>query len=142
MLALRVIHVVFAAAWFGHKLLIPADLRTSLAGGEGDARGLLVRLRHAERLGIATGLGTLATGLGLTAVIGWGSVPGATYVALALVLAAVALGASTARPAGMRLRVAVDEGRLGDARAAARPVQRVLAGESFLWGGALVSMLL
>ena len=29
-LSLKVLHIVIAAAWFGHKLLIPADLRSSL----------------------------------------------------------------------------------------------------------------
>ncbi len=55
---MKILHTA-VAAWFGHELLLPSDLWTSLGG---EAAALLVRLRRAETLGIATGLGMLLTG--------------------------------------------------------------------------------
>lgn len=136
----KILHIAVAAAWFGHKLLIPADLRTSL-GDEGTARHLVARLTRAETLGIATGLGTLATGGLLAVLIGPGSVRDGVWVGLGLVLAAIALGGMVARPASSGLRSAVGSGDLALARRSAGRLSQVLIAESLLWSGSLIAMI-
>lgn len=137
----RILHVAAAAAWFGHKLLIPIDLRQSIGGGVEQVRALIVRLRRAELLGVITGLGTLLTGLALVFMIGPAMVSFGIYVGLGLVLGAIAVGATVARPASGRLRVAAMSGDLEAAGSEARIVSQVLVAESVLWSAALVSML-
>ncbi|NNF65504.1 MAG: hypothetical protein HKN07_14775 [Acidimicrobiia bacterium] len=138
----RVLHVGLAAAWFGHKLLIPADLRRSLGAGVEPAQALIVRLGLAEKLGVITGLGTLLTGVVMVLMIGATVVRSGIYVGLGLVLGAIAIGATVARPASARLRAAVTVGNLEAAVSEGRTLSQVLAAESLLWAGALVSMLL
>lgn len=138
---LRVLHVAIAAAWFGHKLLVPSDLRGSL-GSQPEAESLLVRIRRAETLGIATGMGTLLTGGGLVLAIGWQTVRASVYVGLALVVVAIGTGAVVARPASARLSEAVADGGLPSAGEAAGRLTTVLVTESVLWAGALVTMLI
>lgn len=140
-LTLRVLHVAVAAAWFGHKLLIPSDLRRSLSDLD-QATSLLPRLQLAERLGIGTGLGTLGTGLLLTFMIGPGVVAWPIYFGLGLVLIAIAVGAVVARPASIELREAIEGGTLERARKAGQRLSAVLTAEGLLWAGALVTMLI
>ena len=139
--ALKVLHVAVAAAWFGHKLLVPSDLRHSLHSPT-NAATLLVRLRRAEALGVGAGLGTLLTGGALVLAIGPNAVRTPVYVGLALVVAAVAVGAVVARPASMRLRETVRDDDLASAREAANRLTTVLVTESVLWSAALVTMLI
>jgi hypothetical protein len=134
-----VLHIAVAAAWFGHKILIPADLRSSL-GDADTATHLLVRLSRAETLGIATGLGTLITGGVLVLLIGPGSVGVGVWVGLGSVVTAIALGAIVARPASLRLRAAIESIDLISARRHARRLSQMLAIESLLWSAALVAM--
>lgn len=138
--ATTVLHVAVAAAWFGHKLLVPADLRASVAAGPDVARRLIPRMERAERFGVATGLGTLATGLALIFLRGPSQVRTPIWVGLGLVLAATAVGAIVARPASNRLRLAVGAGDSAAASANARTLSTVLGVESVLWVGALVTM--
>jgi hypothetical protein len=137
-LIIRILHVGLASAWFGHKLLIPADMRRSIAAGEGPS--LMVRLAGAERLGQITGVGTLATGLALVWLIGPGSVRAPIWVGAGAVIVAFVLGATIARPASNRLRAAVAAGDV-TAGTHAATLGRLLMVESVLWGVALVSML-
>jgi hypothetical protein len=139
-LALRVLHVGVTAAWFGHKLLIPRDLTTSLSTAE-RARDLLPRLARAERLGQMTGAGTLLTGLLLAWVVGFSTVAAPVWVGLGLVLVAIAIGAGIARPVSVRLVDAVSVDDLDGARAAGTRLGRVLGVESVLWAAALAAML-
>ena len=129
-----------AAAWFGHKLLIPSDLRRSL-GDSNQASELLPRLQTAERLGITTGLGTLLTGALLLIMIGPGVVAWPVYLGLGFVLIAIAIGALVARPASIELRRSIENGSLEATRPAARRLSTVLTTEGLLWSAALVTML-
>lgn len=139
-LVLRFLHVGVAAAWFGHKLLIPGDITGSLADLD-RARALLPRLGRAERLGRSTGVGTLVTGLLLAWWVGFASVAWTVWVGLGLVLVAIALGAGVARPASVALVGAIEDGDLTMARGAGARLNRVLGAESLLWAAALVTML-
>lgn len=138
--ALTVVHVAVAAAWFGHKLLIPGDIRRSAGASPGDAAGLLARLRRAERLGRLTGLGTLLTGGALVWAIGADTVGVGVWIGAGLVVGAIALGAVVARPASKRLMAAVDAGDRVAASIAGAQIGRVLGVESLLWLGALSAM--
>lgn len=140
-LSLRVVHVVFAAAWFGHKLLVPGDLKTALAGGQEELVDLVPRLNRAERMGQVTGLGTLLSGLSVAAWLGFDSVEPQVFVGLGLVVLAIAIGATIARPASNNLRSAVAGGDRTGAAVAGRQIRRVLAAESLLWAVTLVLML-
>ena len=64
-----ILYVGIAAAWFGHKLMIPADIPASLDEREA-AESLVERLHRAETLGIVTGLGTPLTGLAPVVMLG------------------------------------------------------------------------
>jgi len=46
LVVVKVLHVAFAAAWFGHKLLIPRDLDRSLVE-QSQADALVRRIRPA-----------------------------------------------------------------------------------------------
>jgi hypothetical protein len=100
-----------------------------------------MRLGSAEQLGVITGLGTLLTGVVMVIMIGPAVVRSAIYVGLGLVLGAIAIGATVARPASVRLGAAVTAGNLEAAVSEARTLSQVLAAESVLWSAALVSML-
>lgn len=136
----RVAHVVVAAAWFGHKLLIPADLRQASAEMTGPDPQLVSRLRRSQRLGILTGLGTLGTGVLLIALIGQDVVPFRIYIGLGLVLVMLLVGSIMARPAWATLKVSLEEGTRTTATSAARSLGRALNIESILWVAALITM--
>lgn len=140
--ALTVIHIAIAAAWFGHKLLIPGDIRRSAGAGQDEALALLRRLRRAERLGRLTGLGTVVSGGLLAWVLGIGTVGVATWVGAGLALVAIVIGAVVARPAMRRLVAAAESGERVAASLAGAQIGRVLGIESILWLGALTAMVL
>jgi hypothetical protein len=134
-----VLHIASAAAWFGHKLLVPADLRRSLSGAA-VAEGLLSRVEAAQRLGIGSGLATLTTGLVLIHLSGgFGEMPLRIHLGLALVIVMFVLGATLARPAWNRVRAAIPD-NLGEARKSARVLAGVLIVEQVLWLAALGTM--
>lgn len=140
--ALRILHIVIAAAWFGHKLLIPSDVRASAATVRAQAGPFLRRLKRAERLGQWTGLGTLLSGVALWWAVGFNTVDIGVWVGAGLVLAAIVIGATSGRPASKRLRTAVEQGDRVEATIAGGQVNRVLGIESLLWLGALTAMVL
>ncbi|HJQ77772.1 MAG TPA: hypothetical protein VJ948_11005 [Acidimicrobiia bacterium] len=138
--ALTIAHIAIAAAWFGHKLLVPGDIRRSAGAGSADARALLSRLRRAERFGRLTGLGTVISGGLLVWAVGAGTVGIGVWVGTGLVLIAIVLGAVIARPASKRLVAAVETGDRVAASIAGAQIGRVLGIESVLWLGALAAM--
>ncbi len=130
---LRVLHIGTAAAWFGHKLLVPGDISTAL-NDPSTARALIGRLDRAERLGQITGVGTLLTG----GLLWWnvGSVDAGVMVGATLVVVAILIGATVARPASIALRAAVADDDIASARSAGRRLMTVLGIESTLWAAA------
>jgi uncharacterized membrane protein len=140
-LVLSILHVAIAAAWFGHKLLIPGDIRRTAHAGPSEAGALVARLRRAERFGIVTGLGTLLSGLALMWAVGFETVSLWIWMGLALVIVAIGIGGLVARPSSRRLREAVEQGDRVQATVESRQVGRVLGAESILWVGALATML-
>jgi hypothetical protein len=137
---LEIVHIALAAAWFGHKLLIPVDIRRAVHAGGSESEALLGRMKRAERLGILTGLGTLLSGGGLMWLVGIDTVDVGIWVGLGLVLAALVLGVTMGRPASRSLRDAVTNADRVGATIAGGQISRALGLESLLWLGALVSM--
>lgn len=140
-LVLTIAHVAIAAAWFGHKLLLPGDIRTSVHAGQVEAEDFVSRLRRAQRFGILTGLGTLVSGAGLMWAVGVETVSYWIWIGLALVVGALAVGVLVARPASKRLAAAMVQGDRVAATVEGRQIGRALAAESVLWLGALATML-
>lgn len=138
--ALTALHIAVAAAWFGHKLLIPGEIRRSAGAGPDQAEALLLRLRRAERFGQVTGAGTLLSGGALLWAVGVDTVGVGVWVGTGLVVASVVIGATLARPASKRLATAVGAGDRVAATIAGGEVGRVLGIESLLWLGALTAM--
>jgi hypothetical protein len=135
-----ILHVLLAAAWFGHKLLIPRDVRVSVRH-PASASLLIERMSRAQRLGILTGLGTLATGLWLVYLTtGFLDAAINTYVALGAVLVMFVVGATLARPAWNRIRYAVEAEDIPTAAAAVSGFNRAVNLESLLWILALTMM--
>ena len=140
-LALRILHVAVAAAWFGHKLLIPGDIRRAVQSGDQGGEALLTRLRRAQRLGQWTGIGTLLSGAALIWSVGVVTVGFWIWVGLGLVIVAIGTGAAVGGPASKRLFEAVSNGDRVEATVAGGQVNRVLGVEGLLWVGALATMM-
>jgi len=141
MLALRVVHVLVAAAWFGHKLLVPHDLREVATAPAAADAAFVRRLERAQVLGIASGVATLATGLGLYVWIGPGVVSSPIHIGLAVAIGMFAVGAGVARPGWDRLKAGMEAGDSGAIAAGATRLSRSLVLESGLWIVVLVTML-
>jgi hypothetical protein len=62
--ALLVVHIAAAAAWFGHKLLIPGDIARPSAPDRQAASDMVVRVGRAARSGIGSALVTVLSGIG------------------------------------------------------------------------------
>jgi hypothetical protein len=139
---LTILHIALAAAWFGHKLLIPGDIRASIGVDPVTAESFLRRLQRAERLGQITGVGTVLAGFGLAWAVGYGSVRLGVWLGAGLAVAAIGLGALVARPVSRGLREAVGRGDRAQATVAGRRLSQVLNAESLLWLGALTAMIL
>lgn len=140
--ALTILHIAIAAAWFGHKLLIPGDIRASAGVRAEMGEPFLERLRRAERMGIATGLATLLSGAALWWAVGFDAVDPGVWVGAGFVLGAILIGATMGRPASQKLRAAIEAHDRVAATVAGARVNRVLGIESLLWIGALTAMVL
>lgn len=135
-----IFHVAFAAAWFGHKLLIPRDVRISVRHAE-SASLLVDRMKRAQRLGIVSGVGTLGTGAWLMYLTtGFTDAPLPIYIALATVIAMFAVGATIARTAWNRIASAIADNDIPAAAGGVAAFNRALNLESLLWILALTMM--
>lgn len=140
--AVVILHVVFAAAWFGHKLLIPRDVRVSVRTIE-SGKLLIDRMQRARRLGVLSGLGTLGTGIWLVYLTtGFFDAPVTMYVALGVVLLMFVVGATVARIAWNEIRDAIAANDVPAAAGGVAAFNRALNLESLLWILALTMMFL
>ncbi|MGA7280471.1 MAG: hypothetical protein WBZ40_01680 [Acidimicrobiia bacterium] len=138
---LKIFHILVAAAWFGHKLLIPRDMRDSIRHiGEGTEL-FIGRIKRAERLGQVAGLLTVASGLGLIYLVwGFADAPVRIYLGLGAALAMFVIGAALARPAWNRIEAGLTEGDATTAAASEPQLRRALLLENLLWVLALGAM--
>jgi hypothetical protein len=141
-LAAKIIHVAFAAAWFGHKLLIPRDLRQSIHQRE-DGEAVIARMRRAERFGIVSGFGTVLSGLALIwLTTGFADTPLPIWLGLAAALAMFVVGGAVARPAWRVIRQGLAEDDYPRAASRSRSFVSALHLEGLLWVLALTAMLI
>jgi hypothetical protein len=135
---LLVVHIAAASAWFGHKLMIPRDIRRSISD-QGQASAMVERVGAAAPLGIGAALVTIASGIGLLALNNWTAT---TLLGLGIMaaLGAVVVGASSARRAWAALEDAVRQSDLALAAAFGRRFSRSMAFENLLWLTALAAM--
>jgi len=138
---LTVLHIALAAAWFGHKLLVPGDIKASTRA-DADPTAFVARLKRAERVGQLTGVGTLLAGVGLAFAVDASTVGYGVWIGATLVVATIALGAIAARPASNQLREAAVTGDRVSATVAGKRLNRILGLESLLWLGALAGMVI
>ncbi len=141
-LIVKILHVTFAAAWFGHKILIPRDLRLSIHNRH-ENLGLSKRMARAERLGIISGLGTLLTGLGLILLTtGFAEAPLRIWLGAAAVLAMFLVGGLVGSPAWRDVRAGLANNDLPRAVSRVGALIGALRLEGLLWILALTTMLL
>ncbi len=140
--AIKIAHIAFASAWFGHKLLIPRDVHDSIRDIAGAER-FISRMSRARRLGIVTGFLTLGTGLWLLyEVFGFGDAPLRIWVALGVVVAMFLVGGLVAEPAWKRIRSGLEAKDAAAAAAGVVRFRRSLALENLLWILALTMMII
>ena len=138
----KILHITFAAAWFGHKLLIPRDLRKSIHSRH-EHMGLIQRMVRAQRLGIVSGLGTLVTGIALIVLTtGFAETPLRIWLGLAAVIAMFIVGALLATPAWRVVRTGLEANDLPHAVSRVGSLIGALHLEGLLWVLALTTMLL
>lgn len=136
---LLIIHIGAAAAWFGHKLTVPREIRTSLVAGGDVAEAMVHRLSITARLGISSAVVTVLSGVGLLWNAGW-TASAVLGLGIMAAIGAIALGAGAARPAWNGLAAAVADGDLALAAAFGRRFSRFLHLENLLWLAALAAM--
>jgi len=135
-------HIAFAAAWFGHKLLIPRDVRVSVREAD-SGRNLVNRMRRAQRLGLVSGFLTLGTGVWLvTLTTGFADAPVTINIALATVVGMFIVGFIAARPAWNRIKEAIEAGDTPRAVGGVTSFNRAMNLESLLWILALTMMII
>jgi hypothetical protein len=130
---------VAAAAWFGHKLTVPRQIRTAIEAGPDQAGTMVVQMRGTARLGIGAALLTVISGAGLLAHAGW-TATSVLGLGIMAALASIAVGSVLARPAWGSLEAAVGTGDLATAGAFGRRFSRLLHVENLLWVVALWAM--
>ncbi len=135
---LLIVHIAAAAAWFGHKLMIPRDIRGSLAD-HSQASAMIERVGAAAPLGIASALVTVASGVGLLVFNSW-TASALLGLGIMAALGAIAVGASGARRAWQSLVGAVEQEDLALAAAFGRRFSRAMGLENLLWLAALAAM--
>lgn len=137
-----IFHIAVAAAWFGHKLLIPRDVRVSVREPE-SAMYLVDRMRRARTLGIVTGVLTLGTGIWLVILTtGFAEAPITIHIAMGAVIAMFFVGFLVGRPAWKRIENAITAGDTPAAVGGANSLNSALNLESLLWILALTMMII
>lgn len=139
---MKILHVAFAAAWFGPRLLIPRDLRHSMHN-RNEHLGLIRRIVRADRLAIVMGLGTLLTGVGLIALTGgFGETPLRIWLGLGAVLAMFVVASLVGSPAWREVRSGLEANDLPRAASRVGSLIGAIRLEGLLWVLALTTMLL
>ncbi len=138
---ITIVHIAVAAAWFGHKLLIPRDVRVSVREPE-SGKYLVERMRRARTFGVVTGILTLGTGVWLVVMTtGFAGAPITIHIAIGAVLAMFVIGFLVARPAWKRVASAIEAGDTPGAVGEANSLNSALNLESLLWILALSMMI-
>lgn len=137
-----VLHIAFAAIWFGHKLGLPADARITSRSMEGPDAGLVGRLKRAAGMDLLAAAGTLVTGGVLVYRRGIGNVEWTVHAGAGAAVAVIVVGLLVTRPARRELRQALVAGQRPEATAASRQLATAINLEGACWLAALVMMVL
>lgn len=109
--ALRFVHLIFMATWFGSTLFTSGDIKRTLAAGPAGVPALRERVARSSRIAGLSALLTIVTGIALIFVLGgFGSVPPPIHISLVLALAAMAIGAGGIGGAWKKIEKRIDEG--------------------------------
>lgn len=139
---LTIVHITAAAAWFGHKLLIPGDVHASIRDVEGASR-FVARIGRARRLGLVSGVVTIGTGVWLVyEVFGFTDAPIRIWTGLGSALAIFVVAVVIARPAWKRIRSGMEDRDPASASSGVVRFRQALMLENLLWVLALVTMVL
>lgn len=102
--ALKIVHILSMAVWFGGGAGVIADLRRTLPLGPNHWEAARARTNDGARRTIAAGVSTLLTGLALVfAAGGFRHVSPRIHLGLALTLCTFVTGAAVVQPAWMQL---------------------------------------
>jgi uncharacterized membrane protein len=114
-LALRAVHLLSMAVWFGGGLTIAGDVRRTIARGKPHTEVLAARVERSLGIGAIAGTFTLLTGLGMVfATGGFGAVSPRIHAGFALALVTFAVELLGLRPAVSRLGQALAAGEAKD----------------------------
>lgn len=120
-LALRLVHLMSAAVWFGATLIVAGDVRRSVELGGAAARAMIDRVRRTLVLSSAAGATALASGLGLVFFLGgFRSVPARIHAGFGLSLLALAIEVSVLGAAFRRITDGVTQDDSQEARGGTR----------------------
>lgn len=141
---LLVVHVLFAALWFGGASFMPRALREALAYERESARRRIAALMRQGKVLVIAGAMTVAAGL-LLALLrpgGFGGLPVRFHVSLLLSLVWLGLGVFVTRPTALRIAAIVSgDGPVEPAHALAKRVSAVVGAQHLLFTVVLVLML-
>jgi putative copper export protein len=140
--ALTVLHITAAAAWFGHKLGHTGELRASTHSMDGSSPELAARVRRGTRIDFVAAALTFLTGAGLVALKGVDQVATTVLGGIAAAVLLVGFMVGVTRPARRRLADELTAGRRPESTAAAKGVARATTVEHLLWVAALTLMVL
>ena len=141
LLALRFLHILSSAAWFGAALFWPGAIRRALAGDSpAHAQAALAQARTALRLDLWAGVVTILSGGAYAASLG--AVRHGIWIGAALALVRVGLLLAMAAPALRRVASAVEGGDRASATVAARRLPAYAGAAHLLWLVALLTMVL
>lgn len=140
--ALTVLHITAAAAWFGHKLGHTGELRASVHSMDASRPDLAARVRRRTRIDAVAATFTFLTGGGLVVIEGGDQLAPTVLggIGAAAVLVGVMVGVT--RPARKRLADELAAGRRPESTAAVKGVARAMMAEHLVWLTALTLMVL
>lgn len=133
--AIKFIHILSAAIWFGSKFLVPVDIRRAIADGGSPLDAAIRRINLAQKVVITTATITLASGIAIIFMYGgFAAVPPRIHAGFVLTLVLFALGAFAVDKVWARIRDAV---KRGEGRAELdrleRLFSRLMTLENILW---------
>jgi hypothetical protein len=142
-LVLRLVHIMFIATWFGVGLMLPGDIRRTLARGRPHVDSLPERMKRVGAASLGSGVVAIMSGLGLIHVRGgFAVVAHRIHAGLALGLVLLGLGVAGFFTRRAIAKVILDGGDLSPALALAKRNTIFNGLEQTLWLAILALMVL
>lgn len=137
-----VLHIAFAAIWFGHKLGLPGDARITARTMDGPQEGLIGRLKRAAGMDVLAAAGTFVTGGVLVYRQGIDQVEWTVHAGVGAAVGMILVSVLMTRPVRRQLRDALAAGQRPEATAASRRLATAVNVEGLCWLVALVLMVI